>query len=90
MPQNPSDLVCGLTCRWSARFRNWSAPTRRDPGEVVSPAPGIKQAGTAAGSPTRMAPERFLDIRNVDIRADIYSFGVTLYEMLGGRLPFDG
>jgi tetratricopeptide (TPR) repeat protein len=37
-----------------------------------------------------MAPEQFDDAKHVDVRADVYSFGVMLYEMLAGRLPFQG
>jgi serine/threonine protein kinase len=37
-----------------------------------------------------MAPEQFKDVDRVDIRADVYSFGVLLHEMIAGSLPFDG
>jgi len=40
------------------------------------------------GTPEYMPPEQFEDARNVDKRADIYSFGVMLYEMVCGRKPF--
>ncbi|MDP9000180.1 MAG: serine/threonine protein kinase [Myxococcota bacterium] len=42
------------------------------------------------GSPLYMAPEQMRSSKNVDTRADIWSMGVILYEMLGGRPPFDG
>jgi len=51
---------------------------------------GATRTGTGAGTPPYMAPEQFEDAKHVDVRADVYSFGVMLYEMLAGRLPFQG
>jgi tetratricopeptide (TPR) repeat protein len=50
----------------------------------------LSLTATAIGTCTHMAPEQFDNITQVDARADIYAFGVMLYQMVTGELPFIG
>jgi len=45
--------------------------------------------GNIAGTPPYMAPEQWLGSKQ-DFRTDVYAFGVTMYEMCYGHMPFPG
>jgi len=52
--------------------------------------PRLTRTGARLGTGAYMAPEQFRDPRSVDVRADLYGFGVVLFEMITGGLPFKG
>ncbi len=72
--------------------------TRADGSEIVKILDfGISKAavtgiatktGDIMGSPAYMAPEQMQSTKDVDQRADIWSLGVILYQLVSGRLPF--
>ena len=49
----------------------------------------ISTQGSFAGTPQYASPEQFAGI-GADIRSDLYSLGITLWEMLSGEVPFQG
>ncbi|MEM7454023.1 MAG: serine/threonine-protein kinase [Planctomycetota bacterium] len=50
----------------------------------------LTSAGQRPGTPLYMSPEQVTNSRPVDARTDIFSMGVTLYEVLAQREPFRG
>ena len=51
---------------------------------------GVTQAGAILGTVTYMAPEQLRNAKDVNYLADLYSFGVVLYEMIATTPPFQG
>jgi len=45
--------------------------------------------GTGIGTPAYMSPEQSRGAKDIDCRADIYSLGITLFQMLTAQLPFE-
>ncbi|MBE2270200.1 MAG: SUMF1/EgtB/PvdO family nonheme iron enzyme [Anaerolinea sp.] len=56
--------------------------------KIVSATTTLTQTGAIIGTPSYMSPEQWKGLP-LDRRADIYAFGVVVYEMLTGALPFN-
>jgi serine/threonine-protein kinase len=58
--------------------------------KVIGNQPGLTRPGVMMGTPEYMAPEQTSSADAVDARADIFSLGVMIFEMLAGRRPVGG
>jgi serine/threonine protein kinase len=53
--------------------------------------PGVTMTGEMLGTPSYMSPEQIIgDPRGIDARVDVFALGVTLYEALTTKRPFEG
>lgn len=77
----PENILCTADGRMKVSDFGISASVRRETQTT--------RAGRLLGTPYYMAPEQFTGSA-YDIRADIYSFGIMLFEMTHGHVPFDG
>jgi serine/threonine protein kinase len=57
--------------------------------KVLESPSALTPSGTGLAPPAYLAPEQVLGVE-IDHRADIYSLGATLYQMVTGRVPFEG
>jgi serine/threonine protein kinase/Flp pilus assembly protein TadD len=57
--------------------------------KAVAEEGSISASGSFVGTPGYASPEQFAGV-GVDIRSDLYSMGIVLWEMLAGSLPFQG
>jgi serine/threonine protein kinase len=56
---------------------------------LVNQTSAMTQTGLTLGTPAYMSPEQWTH-DSVDGRSDIYAFGITLFQMITGKLPFNG
>ena len=59
-------------------------------GATSEPQAALTATDTVLGSPIYMSPEQMTTPKAVESRADIWSFGATLFMLLTGKPPFDG
>ncbi|WP_372370336.1 protein kinase [Candidatus Uabimicrobium sp. HlEnr_7] len=58
--------------------------------KVVGSQDNISKTGDVIGTPAYMPPEQARGDKKINKRADVYSLGATLYQVITGRAPFEG
>lgn len=86
----PSNLMLARTKASGARVVLIDWGLVKQSSETGPVAKRLTKLGAMMGTPDYVAPEQIRDAQSVDIRADIYSLGFTLYYLLAGQPPFAG
>jgi serine/threonine protein kinase len=82
----PANILLGRQGQdWTAKVGDFGLA--RDYG---APSTGLTRVGRPLGTPRYMAPEQFENAHSADERADLFSLGCVLYEMLAGQPAFPG
>ena len=76
-----------ITPRGQAKVLDFGLAKLLTEKERAAPSEELTRVGAPMGTPSYMSPEQ-ARCERVDHRSDIYSFGVVLYEMAAGRMPF--
>jgi eukaryotic-like serine/threonine-protein kinase len=93
----PGWHLCSITRTWSlsiairkdgvVKVLDFGVSALCGDGDATDP---LRRPGSLVGTLHYLSPEQVRGEPIIDNRSDIYSFGVVLYEMLSGRVPFSG
>jgi serine/threonine protein kinase len=93
-PEDAGPIAPTSGSRVTTPARHTPTTEEKATSEYIAPAGSsdrrLTRSGARLGTGAYMAPEQFRDPGSVDVRADIYAFGVVLFEMITGQLPFSG
>ena len=62
----------------------------KDNSLLANTSPSLTAEAALLGTPFYMSPEQIRSAKDVDEKADVWALGVILYELISGRVPFDG
>jgi len=80
----PANILVGTEGK--AKLADLGLAKQMDAGDAA----GLTMQGMALGSPAYMPPEQIRNARDAGPTADIYALGASFYQLVSGKLPFDG